>query len=126
ANVQKMRRMISAAASEGSHIVVFPELALTGTREQDIRAASDDVLARAVQELQDAARNTSIAVVFGAPHRSGGELHNAAFVIGADGTLLTRYDQMAVDPAGLFRAGEKPQTMWFRLLGVPAVVTIGR
>ena len=46
-------------------------------------------------------------------------------MIGPDGTLLTRYDQIAVDRPQLFNAGSSPGSMWFRIKGVPSVVSIG-
>lgn len=64
--------------------------------------------------------------VVGAPYRDQGKLRNSAFVIGPDGTVLTRYDQMAVEQGGLFAPGSSPKSMWFRLKGVPGVVTIGK
>jgi hypothetical protein len=49
---------------------------------------------------------------------------NSAFVIGPDGAVLTRYDQLAAGAS--FEPGMNPASMWFRVRGVPAVVTIGR
>jgi hypothetical protein len=49
---------------------------------------------------------------------------NSAFVIGPDGTLLTRYDQLSAEPP--YRPGMAGAPMWFRVKGVPAFVTIGR
>jgi predicted amidohydrolase len=59
------------------------------------------------------------------PWLVNGDRKNSAFVIDPDGTLLTRYDQLAVDRPRLFKAGSTPQSMWFRIKGVPSVVSIG-
>jgi predicted amidohydrolase len=66
-----------------------------------------------------------IYVIFGMPYLVDGKKRNSAFVIGPDGTLLTRYDQLAVDRPQLFHAGSSPGSMWFRIKGVPSVVSIG-
>ena len=46
-------------------------------------------------------------------------------MVGPDGTLLTRYDQMVVDRRDLFEEGSDPKSMWFKVKGVPAIVTVG-
>lgn len=101
--------MIRQASDEHADIVVFPE-----------RAVAESTLER----LQAAARQHRIAVVVGMEHHRDGGRRNSAFVIGPDGTVLTRYDQLsAVNP---FQPGDDPSAMWFDVRGVPAVVTIGR
>jgi predicted amidohydrolase len=85
--------------------------------------------ARATEEanlpaLQAAARESGITVVFGAVHRAGAENFNSAFVIGPDGKLLTRYDQLSA--AAPFATGVNTAALWFTVKGVPAVVTLER
>jgi predicted amidohydrolase len=125
ANVARMTAMIVEAARGGSDVVAFPELAVTGVSERDVRNADAGVLAQALQRIQQAARESQVCVVFGMPHIVKGKLTNAAFVVGPDGSLLTRYDQLAVNRHELFQPGEQASAMWFRVKGVPAVVTIG-
>jgi predicted amidohydrolase len=126
ANVSKIVAMMQKAAGNGADIIAFPELAVTGPREEDIRRAKDETLAQALDRIRETARSAKICAVFGMPHRKNGKLTNAAFVVGPDGGLLTRYDQIALDRRGLFEQGSAASTMWFRVKGVPAVVTIGR
>lgn len=71
-----------------------------------------------------AAQDDKEAIVVGMEHRRDGTPRNSAFVIGPDGTVLTRYDQLSA--ASPFQPGDDPSAMWFRVKGVPAVVTIGR
>ena len=52
--------------------------------------------------------------------------NNCVYVLGADGQVLTRYAQIVVDRPALFVPGTSTRAMWFRLNGVPAVVTVGR
>lgn len=104
-----MERMIAQAGASNADLVVFPE-----------RAIGEDAL----PPLQAAARAHRITVVCGMEHGLGPSLRNSAFVIGPDGSLLTRYDQLSA--TGRFEPGTDPVAMWFRVKGVPAVVTIGR
>jgi predicted amidohydrolase len=104
-----MQRMIVQAQASNADLVVFPERAISEA---------------ALSQLQDAARTHRITVVCGMEHRVGASRRNSAFVIGPDGSLLTRYDQLSA--TGRFDQGADPAAMWFRVKGVPAVVTIGR
>ncbi len=67
-----------------------------------------------------ARRSSRIHVVVG----MADETHNSAFVIGPAGDVLTRYDQLAATAP--LEPGTSFTSMWFRVKGVPAVVTIGR
>jgi predicted amidohydrolase len=121
-----MQEMVREAASKGSDLVVFPELAATGAFEDDVRRSSVQELAGIVERMRQAARDHRIHVVVGTPYREGKSVMNSAFALGPDGAILTRYDQMAVDRPALFARGSNPKSMWFRVKGVPAVVTIGK
>lgn len=125
-NVEKMAAMIREAAAQGADVAVFPELAVTGAREEDVLRADERTLTRALEQVREAARSAGIYTVFGMPYYVGRKRTNAAFVVGPDGAILTRYDQLAVDRPRLFTAGSEAGAMWFRLKGVPAVVTVGR
>jgi predicted amidohydrolase len=110
-----MEKKIREARARKADLIVFPA-----------RAASEADLPR----LQAAAKANEIVVVFGAEHRVAGDggrddrHYHSAFVIGPDGTLLTRYDQLSATAP--YDQGTDPTMMWFRVKGVPAVVTIGR
>jgi predicted amidohydrolase len=107
-NLTEMETMIGQARAKNADLVVFPAHAVAET---------------ALERLQAAARKHSITVVVGIEHRVDGARRNSAFVIGPDGSLLTRYDQLsAIHP---FQPGQDPSAMWFRVKGVPAVVTVG-
>jgi predicted amidohydrolase len=108
-NVAEMEAMIGQARARRADLVAFPE-----------RAISETALGR----LQSAAHEHRITVVVGMEHRGADGLYNSAFVIGPEGSVLTRYDQLSA--ASPFQAGTNPATMWFRVKGVPAVVTLGR
>mgnify|MGYP005837851713 CR=1 FL=1 len=126
-NLARMRQMLQEARARGAQVVAFPALAITGARDDDICAARPEALAGALREVQAMALALRLYVAFGMPHvHPDGRRTNAAFVVGPDGALLTRYDQLVVDRPDLFSPGLSSKVMWFDVLGVPAVVTVGR
>jgi hypothetical protein len=78
----------------------------------------------ALDRMRAAARQNQIIVVVGARHREADGQRNSAFVIGPEGELLTRYDQLSATSPLI--PGADPRAMWFRAKGVPAVVTLER
>lgn len=108
-DVSDLEPMIGQARARHADVVVFPE-----------RAIAENAL----QQLQAAAREHHITVVVGMEHHGDGTRRNSAFVIGPDGTVITRYDQLSA--ASPYEPGGDPAAMWFHVRGVPAVVTIGR
>jgi predicted amidohydrolase len=98
---------IEQARAKGAHLVVFPARAIPES---------------AISALQSAARQQRITVVVGAERRASGDLRNSAFVIGPDGSLLTCYDQLSAKSP--YQPGSDPRAMWFRVNGVPAIVTV--
>lgn len=125
-NLEAMAALIREAAAGGADVVAFPERALTGGREEDALRADPATLARALDRLRACARDAKITTVFGTPWVEGDRRYNSAFALGPDGSVLTRYDQLAVERPGPFAAGSSARSMWFRVKGVPAVVTVGR
>jgi predicted amidohydrolase len=125
ANLERMARLIGEAADNRADVVVFPELAVTGTIAGDITGANAAVLHEALTRIQSEAQRHRITIVFGMSHVEGTTRKNSAFVAGPDGTVLTRYDQMVVDRRNLFEEGSDAKSMWFKVKGVPAIVTIG-
>jgi len=108
-DVEAMVAMIGEAHAKGADLIAFPE-----------RAISETSLTR----LQVAAREHRVTVVVGMEHEAEGGHRNSAFVLGPEGAVLTRYDQLSA--AAPLKPGVSPKAMWFRVKGVPAVVTIGR
>jgi predicted amidohydrolase len=108
-DLSEMESTVGRARAKSADLVVFPERAIAET---------------ALERIQAAARANDITVAVGMEHRAEAGRRNSAFVIGPDGGLLTRYDQLSA--ASPFQAGTHPAAMWFRVKGVPAVVTIGR
>ena len=125
-NVLTMSRYIKEAAQNGSHLVVFPELAVTGARPEDIRQATKSQLNSALKAIQEQARENKTTVIFGMPFvEKNKQLKNSAWVVGSDGKLLTRYDEIASSNRSLFVPGHTAKTMWFKINGAYATVTVG-
>lgn len=108
-NLPEMIAMISQARAKNADLVVFPERATTEA---------------SLEQFQAAARSNRITVVVGMEHHVEDARRNSAFAIGPDGSVLTRYDQLSATPP--FQPGSDLAAMWFRVKGVPAVVTIGQ
>lgn len=124
-NTKKIVKYIRLAADRQADIVAFPELAVTGGRDDDILAADRSALDEALDRIRNEARTREIYVIAGMPYVVSGALRNCAFVIGDDGDVKTRYAQIAPRRNGLFRGGESARDMWFMLKGVHSIVTIG-
>lgn len=124
-NVGKIRRLIAEAASQGSDIVVFPVLAVTGYKAEDILKVSTAELDDAVNQICAEARLRSIYVVVGLPYEISGKRRNCALAIGDDGQVKTRYAQIVSQRGTLFTPGEDIGSMWFTVKGVQSIVTIG-
>jgi predicted amidohydrolase len=124
-NVEAIRNHLKQAAAAGLDLVVFPELAVTGDREEDVRRADPKTLDAALDTIRGTAREHKLTVVFGSPAYVGGQRRNAAYAIGPDGKLLTRYDQIVVSRPELFQGGMSTKAMWFPVNGVWSIVTIG-
>lgn len=124
-NVGKIRLQIAGAAQEGADIVVFPELAVTGPRADDVLAATTSELNDALGQIRSEARLRRIYVVVGMPYYIDGTRHNCAMVIGDDGNVKTCYAQIVSGRGTLFAPGRSLGSMWFKVKGVHSIVTIG-
>jgi predicted amidohydrolase len=124
-NVGKIRLRIAEAAREGADIVVFPELAVTGPRADDVLAATTSELDDALGQIRSEARLRRIYVIVGTPYYIDGTRHNCAMVIGDDGEMKTCYAQIVARRGALFAPGRTIGAMWFTVKGVHSIVTIG-
>lgn len=122
-NAAAMTEKIRAARERHADVIAFPARAIAYS---------------ALPALQDAARENRITVVVGCefagsagvPPAAGNSRRdaraptNSAFVIGPDGALVTRYDQLSARSP--YQPGLDARAMWFRIKGVPAIVLIER
>lgn len=124
-NVGNIRRQIARASRDGADIVVFPELAVTGCRAEDVRAAGASSLEDALNQIRSEARVRGIYAIVGMPCDISGARRNCAVVIDDKGEVKTRYAQIVSRRGSLFAPGESLGDMWFTVKGVQSIVTIG-
>jgi len=124
-NIGKIKSCIQSAAGQGADVVVFPELAVTGSVKEDIAAATQSALDKALSEIRRQADEKDIYVIVGMPYFVEGQRRSCAFVIADDGTVKTQYAQLTAVGGELFVPGAETKAMWFELKGVHSIVTIG-
>jgi len=81
-NTQKMLNLITVAADAGAHLIVFPEMALTGYPPEDLLFRDGFMIQ--VEEQIDYLCDlipSSISVLFGSPSRNDDLLFNSAYCI---------------------------------------------
>ena len=113
-NTQRVLAVSAAQKAAGAHMVVFPELTLTGYPPEDLLLRGDllDRTEAALVKLC-AELPADLTVVVGYPRGQDGALFNSAGVISA-GKLLAYYDKQCLpnyevfDEKRYFAAGTKP------------------
>ena len=98
-NLARMQEYARAAARQGSRVVLFPALALTGADGADTTLASlaEPVPGPASEAMAALARELQIHVAFGMPVREGDCVYSSVVLCGPTG-LLGRYDQLHLSP----------------------------
>jgi predicted amidohydrolase len=91
ANVRKIADFSALAKKSGAALVLFPEMSDTGYSMPVIEKCARPRKEGAVTQLQEIARENSIAVVAGISEREAGSIFNAQAFIDADGELLAKY-----------------------------------
>src|SRR4051794_6209444 len=125
-NARKIRRDIERARDEGAHLVVFPELALTGYPPEDLLLKTHfvDAAGAALDELAREAEG--IVALVGFPERRD-DVYNACAVL-ADGRVQAVYRKMFLPNYGVFdenryfQAGTEPALI--ELNGVAIGLTV--
>jgi len=95
------QRIIEAAQLSHAHIIVFPELALTGYPPEDLLLRDDFMrrVERALEHIRSSVRG--IHLVFGYPRRAEGGLYNMAGVM-RDGELIAEYRKQRLPNYSVF------------------------
>jgi NAD+ synthase (glutamine-hydrolysing) len=100
-----VRAMVAAAEQArdqlGAHLVVFPELAVTGYPPEDLlfHRGFQRQVERALEKIADAARG--IGILFGYPEYEGENIYNAARLV-EDGRVLANYRKRCLPNYGVF------------------------
>jgi len=81
-NTQKMLNLVTEAADAGAHLIVFPEMALTGYPPEDL-LFRDGFMIQVEEQIDYLCDSipSSISVLFGAPSRNDDLLFNSAYCI---------------------------------------------
>jgi len=81
-NTQKMLNLVTEAVDSGAHLIVFPEMALTGYPPEDL-LFRDGFMIQVENEIDYFCDSipSSISVLFGAPSRNDDLLFNSAYCI---------------------------------------------
>lgn len=85
ANIDEHLRLTDAAASEGSQMVIFPELSLTGYEIELADALSFDIADSRLAPLFAAASSHAIRIIVGAPVRIDARLYIGSLVLSPGG-----------------------------------------
>ncbi len=91
ANLEKIRAFSSRAREKGADLIVFPEMADTGYAMPNIREHASPWTRGAVPELQQLARNLSLAIICGLSERERDCIYNSQIVIDANGEIIGKY-----------------------------------
>lgn len=129
-NLDRIKGYVAAAAAEGSNIIVFPEMSLTGYDNEPDKAKEDKMQIReaelipgeTVRELEKLAENLAIYILVGMPERDendAGKIYNAVAVIGPEGVIGScRKIHTPFSEAEWASGGEKPfifSTRWGKM-----------
>lgn len=91
-NLARIERYVGVAATQGTDIVVLPEMIVTGSvRGQDAREAAEPIPGPATERIGRLAACHQVYVVTGLLEAAGGDIYNAAVLHGPDGELIGRY-----------------------------------
>ena len=89
ANLDRVQRVVGSC--EGTDLLVFPELFLSGYELTDARAVSIDIDGPEVERLCKAARDSGTAIVVGAAERVADGVANSALCVSREGELKGVY-----------------------------------
>lgn len=100
-NATRMRRVVEAARGAGAHLVLFPELAISGYPPEDLLLRPHFVrdCEEVAEELAEVVEGT-VAVV-GCPFSEQGLVRNGALVLG-EGNILARYRKIRLPNYAVF------------------------
>jgi NAD+ synthase (glutamine-hydrolysing) len=126
-NLARARQLVRSARERGAHLLLFPEMALTGYPPEDLllRPGFLDESERALAEL--AGDVAGIDVVIGHPWRQQGKRYNAVSWI-RDGRVLGRYakqhlpNYLVFDEQRYFSAGNGPLLVELRGTRIAVII----
>ncbi len=123
ANETKASEMIEKAASEGSDLIVFPEMSLTGFSMNIDVISEYENDSETTRFFSEQAKKHHIYITFGAAIRCpDGAIRNQAITVDRNGEIVSRYSKIHPYSHGVegkyFTGGDSPS--WFDIDGVTA------
>ena len=91
ANLRKARNFAVLAKKSGAELIVFPEMVDTGYSMPVIQKHAKKWSDGAVPELQEIAKETSIAIAAGISDRDGASIFNSQVLVNAQGEVVAKY-----------------------------------
>jgi predicted amidohydrolase len=124
--LQTVDRILADARAQGVAIVCFPETYIPGLRGQDFAVPPHDQHRQhaALEEISAAARRHGVAAIVGMEWESAAGLHNVAFVVARDGTIVgyQAKNQIPLEEEPFYVPEGRRQL--FEIDGVPFGITI--
>src|ERR687890_2655782 len=108
ASLETMGRIV--AEQPDADLVVFPELFLSGYTLSDIDELAVQMDSPELERVTGMARESSTAVIFGAPERVNGGIANSAFCVDEQGTIAAIYRKVQLyggEESEAFVAGDE-------------------
>lgn len=111
-NISKIRTFTSRAKESGAELIVFPEMIDTGYSMPFIQEHASLWNQGAVPELQNIARELSLAIIAGVSEREDSRIYNSQAFIDATGKIIAKYRKTHLVTAGplderpVFTAGD--------------------
>ena len=101
-NAKKIIELTIEASEIGAHLIVFPELALTGYPPEDL-LLRDGFIYQVRQEIDNLCGliPSNISVLFGAPSHSNGNLYNSAYLV-QNNKVQNIYNKQELPNYGVF------------------------
>ncbi|MEO5372948.1 MAG: NAD+ synthase [Alphaproteobacteria bacterium] len=120
-NVERIRAARAEAGAAGAHLVVCPELSVSGYPPEDL-VCRESFLALVREGVGELARDTDDGgpgLLLGAPWAEGGRRHNAALLLDGGRIVAIRHKHHlpnygVFDEARVFVPGPRPMPMSFR------------
>jgi predicted amidohydrolase len=109
-NLERTRQYIQLAAEEGSRVVLFPEVSLTGYYFPDAIRLAPAAVKEAFAQTRRAAREAGVWVIVGTLRKTSDRFLNLAHVISPSGAIVHEYAKVHLagkDERKYCRAGNK-------------------
>jgi|SRR4051812_15780542 omega-amidase len=93
-NLRTITNSIVVCALKGTHVVVFPECALTGYFEDTVTNLSAQEIGRAEESISAVCKTFRVHAIVGSAFREGTNLFDSALVFAPSGKVIERYHKI--------------------------------